>query len=334
MSKGNLFLGFGRGKVGDVVFSRVGGEQVARARNRSPRNPQTPIQLVQRSILKTVSQAYSLMAAIADHSFQGFSEGTECQSAFVKRNVEMLRLRAAEVINSGNPEDILTSALANYAGRNDFLALFNAYTIAEGTLNTIAPAFANGVPTLAVDAAFTEGNPPSYQEVVEALGLQRGDQLTLINLSVNDTEDNDGEEAVFNGFDYARIILEPASGDMTTDFATNLNRINDPNPRNEGNFNISCDQSAANKLEITFRSNAFAFAAGGAHTVGAIAIIVSRQVGGVWMRSNTRLILRSSNVAVTGHLNQDHETALLGDAIQSFLPTDNSSLYLNQAESF
>ena len=28
MSKGNLFLGFGRGKVGDVVFSRLNGEQV------------------------------------------------------------------------------------------------------------------------------------------------------------------------------------------------------------------------------------------------------------------------------------------------------------------
>ena len=47
MSKGNLFLGFGRGKVGVVVFSRLNGEQVTRARNRSPRKPKYPLQLLQ-----------------------------------------------------------------------------------------------------------------------------------------------------------------------------------------------------------------------------------------------------------------------------------------------
>jgi hypothetical protein len=51
MAKDNLFLGTARGSVGDIVFSRLDGQQVARVRNRAPRNPQSPAQMVQRIIM-------------------------------------------------------------------------------------------------------------------------------------------------------------------------------------------------------------------------------------------------------------------------------------------
>lgn len=47
--KGNMFLGYARGSVGDVTFSRVKNQQVARARNRKPNNPRTSAQMTQRS---------------------------------------------------------------------------------------------------------------------------------------------------------------------------------------------------------------------------------------------------------------------------------------------
>lgn len=49
MAKGNILLGYGRGSIGDVVLSRVKGQQVAKARNRKPANPRTEGQMIQRS---------------------------------------------------------------------------------------------------------------------------------------------------------------------------------------------------------------------------------------------------------------------------------------------
>lgn len=50
MATGNLFLGYGRGSVGDVTLSRVKGQQTARARNRRPNNPRTNKQVAQRAV--------------------------------------------------------------------------------------------------------------------------------------------------------------------------------------------------------------------------------------------------------------------------------------------
>lgn len=49
MAKGNMLLGYSRGSVGDVVMSRVKGQQVAKARNRKPANPKSNKQMAQRS---------------------------------------------------------------------------------------------------------------------------------------------------------------------------------------------------------------------------------------------------------------------------------------------
>lgn len=49
MSKGNVVLGYGRGAVGDLVLTRLKGQQVAKARNRHPSNPRTSLQMKQRA---------------------------------------------------------------------------------------------------------------------------------------------------------------------------------------------------------------------------------------------------------------------------------------------
>ena len=41
MAKGNMLMGYSRGSVGDVTFARIKGQQIARARNRNPKNPKT-----------------------------------------------------------------------------------------------------------------------------------------------------------------------------------------------------------------------------------------------------------------------------------------------------
>lgn len=100
MAKGNLFQGMGRGKVGDVVFSRLNGEQISRVRNRHPKNPRSNSQLFQRAIMATVMQAYSAGKAIFDHSFEGFAVGAANQRRFLSLNAKMLRQLVATDINT------------------------------------------------------------------------------------------------------------------------------------------------------------------------------------------------------------------------------------------
>lgn len=49
MSKGNIYLGYGRGSIGDLVLTRMKGQQIGRARNRHPDNPRTAPQMRQRA---------------------------------------------------------------------------------------------------------------------------------------------------------------------------------------------------------------------------------------------------------------------------------------------
>lgn len=96
MSKGNPFLGYARGKVGDVVLYRQNGEQVMRSRNRNPKNPRTEKQLYQRAIMATVLLCYKAGMEIFDHSFQGRSKGAQCQQRFLSMNCRKLRTALAE----------------------------------------------------------------------------------------------------------------------------------------------------------------------------------------------------------------------------------------------
>lgn len=100
MAKGNLFQGMGRGKVGDVVFSRLNGEQISRVRNRHPKNPRSNSQLYQRAIMATVMQVYSAGKAIFDHSFEGYAVGAQNQRRFLSLNAKMLRQLVATDINT------------------------------------------------------------------------------------------------------------------------------------------------------------------------------------------------------------------------------------------
>lgn len=98
MAKGNMLQGMARGKVGDVVFSRLNGEQIARVRNRNPKNPRTNAQLYQRAIMATVMAAYSAGKVIFDHSFQGYAVGEANQRRFMAENAKRLRtLLAADL---------------------------------------------------------------------------------------------------------------------------------------------------------------------------------------------------------------------------------------------
>ena len=129
MGKDNLRLGFGRGKLGDSVFYRTDGEQRWRARNRSPKNPRTNKQLVQRAIMATTMAAYSAGRAIFDHSFQGQSVGSMCQRRFMKLNANALRSAVAAEWDTAAPEE----SLAKVTAPGVQTPIPNQYIVSEGS---------------------------------------------------------------------------------------------------------------------------------------------------------------------------------------------------------
>lgn len=328
MSKGNLFLGFGRGKVGDVVFSRVDGEQVARARNRSPRNPQTALQLLQRVVMKTTSSAFSLMQEITNHSFQGFDGVTMNQSQFTKLNVEKFRAQLAEIINAGEAEYIVASTESNFSPKGVNLVSINPYVVSSGTIGRIPCGFlSDGTPNNAylcfTTVPFTI-DTTTYQDVITALGLRRGDQLTILCLTCDDT--SEGASSYFNAFKYSRFILEPSDGDLS-------HLINDRSFWNVKNKDVDISQIPTSAGSVMSIMPADVNPTNGTpDSLVAGTIIVSRLSGDVWQRSDAELVLRPWTVGTSWHLVQDHGENLLGDAIQSFMVVQNSGLYLNQAD--
>lgn len=88
MAKGNFLLGYARGSVGDVTFSRVKGNQVAKARNRNPANPNTIPQAMQRSLFADAVRFYTRGVQNAfKFAFEHKLENESDYNAFMRLNV-------------------------------------------------------------------------------------------------------------------------------------------------------------------------------------------------------------------------------------------------------
>lgn len=124
MGKGNLLQGMGRGKLGDTVFYRAMGSQMFRVRNRVVKNPKSVGQQIQRSLMATVTKAYSQLQVICNHSFENVAYGAASQSYFVKKNLDLLRKAA------------LGYAENNLSGIGEYNM---PYIVAPGSLATVCP---------------------------------------------------------------------------------------------------------------------------------------------------------------------------------------------------
>lgn len=86
MARGNLILGQGAGKLGDVVLFRNAGQQQARAYVSNPKNPKTYKQALQRSKFASVSLAYQYFKTIIDRSTR-YKNGRTAYNDFLKNNI-------------------------------------------------------------------------------------------------------------------------------------------------------------------------------------------------------------------------------------------------------
>lgn len=308
MSKGNMFLGHARGKVGSVVFSRQNGKQITRSRAEVIKNPRTYAQFIQRVFLNTCSQAYSYAKPIVDHSFQGKSAGQECMSEFMKKNLEYLRQRVAQLTDEGiSLESIYSFVPVGGSG------LFpGRWIIANGQLPQVNPSI-SAYTDYGSAKAIMELPENTYQSVIDKYGLQRGDQITFVTVEMP----VDASQFYLN---YCRVILDPREEDGTAAALSTAfigeGGIQKPNPKNEGGFQTLTFEASSMKFSLTNGD------------VASVGIIVSREESGVWKRSKSQMVLSEDVLFASGDFYSLY-TAILSS--QGVTIDVLNALYLNNA---
>lgn len=270
MAKGNLFLGYGRGKIGDVVLTRDANEQVSRPRNRHPKNPKTEKQMFQRAVMATVMQMYKAGKVIFDHSFQGKKVSLGNMQRFLSVNAKILREKVA----------------ADYAGSDITCAVCspgavspvpNAFRISEGT-------FPQGL--IEVDnqsGIFAHLVVTAANKVIDT--FTPGDIYTIVALAIEGTTANTDKVSPATAFGYIRLETKQTLNATTLNSAAKFNDVFEVST-----FNCSFDATAAITSDITL---AVLFGAG--HTKGAMGGIHSREDSG--LRSTCDMKISSGEVS-------------------------------------
>lgn len=209
MAKGNLFMGMARGKVGSVVFSRLGSKQISRAYNSEVSNPKTRPQAIQRAVFATVSKTAAAISKVVESSFDGFKNGADSRREFIRVNNALL-------LSSFN------NGAAYLLPKKSMLVAPNALKISSGKLGFIpAPVPTDIGKTASALKVFPDNiaNFGSDKVTLENLQsmypmIKAGSQLTFVVCVGDDTGDR-------HRWKFARIVLAPwlSSGDTVIDLA-------------------------------------------------------------------------------------------------------------------
>lgn len=210
MGKGNLLQGMGRGKLGDTVFYRAMGSQMFRVRNRIVKNPKSVGQQIQRSLMATVTKAYSQLRVICDHSFENVAYGAASQSYFVKKNLDLLR------------KDAMTYLENNLSGIGEYNMPYivapgsvatvcpNRLLISEGSLKQDAFMVSGGgsvTDGMAIGFAYSTGSNNTLEKFVNALGSKMYTFIVVRALSpiIGDANETQGKALYSTEVLYSRI---------------------------------------------------------------------------------------------------------------------------------
>ena len=308
MAKGNLFLGHARGKVGSLVFSRQNGEQVTRALNTRPKNPQTDQQIVQRAIAGTVMYAYSYLQEICNHSFEGIAYGAKSQQYFTKVNMDLLRQ-----LYSANPTN--TNPMM-FSKKNSKSAVANSYIISKGSINNtpIQPKLVKEKDDVLYhlgDIKFPAlVNEMTVSDYLAAIGLAKAkDQITL--MLIRPTFDVIGRQyddslknqyslnplqisrAIRTSYSPEDVAFATADGSDNTKFYDELAKCLEIKTNNkEQGLEIIIDPVFNNK-------NGAKISVAGALAAGIIYSSFDNVKG--WLRSNSQLVCSNSLVGGNDH---------------------------------
>lgn len=172
MAKGGLFTGMVRGKLGETVFYRRGGEQVSRIYNPKPKNANTRSQIDQRSQIANIIRIYQASPIFFKRAFSNKKANQTDYNALVSRNLN----KTAKVY--------LPKSVADEQG-----GVVAPYIISDGSLTPIIVTGegVSAVTSLAVGSDFTVSGTTTVGELSAALLVnntivQAGDQLSYLSI--------------------------------------------------------------------------------------------------------------------------------------------------------
>lgn len=208
MSKGNVLLGMARGAVGDIVFSRLKGQQVTRARNRMPANPRTSSQMYQRALFTDAVKFYTRgRRNLFQFAFENKKENESDYNAFMRENAKRgVVISKAAFDNYGYP------ALGNFIMSKGTLPPMSSSLTSTGMQieTTIHATETPAVATLGdISKVFIDG-----------VDILDGDILTFVTIVVNDNTNVPSVDGVGGYTDWAinQIQLDANSKQPLSDY--------------------------------------------------------------------------------------------------------------------
>ena len=282
----NLLQG-ARGRLGGGVLQGDGrGGTMVRERV-VPRDPRSEGQLRQRILMATVLPVFCALKALLALTFEGLDGVRPAMARYMTLNLNLLRQQwRAEGDEAGGSgvDDMVGVADGSVAGGESAegtavcgcpigsrWTVPNAYIIAEGSLPRVAVTLPEGRPALALVGGLA-GN--SYQAVLDAYGLRRGDVLAFVGMT--------GNTAERTACHVVRVVLDPRLQDgsqapLTVPFVGDDGSIGSPSTANEGRLGA-----------LTYEAGSVAFGFGGG-VLTAAGIVAMRRNGASWLVSPCQL---------------------------------------------
>lgn len=174
MSKGNVLLGMARGAVGDVVFSRLKGQQVTRARNRQPANPRTSSQMYQRAIFTDAVKFFTRgRQNLFQFAFENKKASESDYNAFMRENA-----KRGVVISKAAFDNYDYPALGNFILSKGTLQPMRAAVVTSSNISTLS--FSKEGITTELTAVATVGDLASL--MVDGIDFLDGDIITFVEI--------------------------------------------------------------------------------------------------------------------------------------------------------
>lgn len=257
------------GSVGKVTFRKgVKGETIASQKAEKVHNPQTEDQAFQRMCMNTAMKAYSAMKEICNHSFEGTQYGQKSMSLFIQENLYGIKSGFAGVSQALNFGFTAKGILGGVAPR--------PFLVSKGTL-----------PSAATILKY-KGGSITWEKWKELTDMKEGDQLTIVAfVSGVDLNEYDDDPQVPFKFVYRRykfkdvikndtvVIEEGSDSQINTEVLQSIEEQGDTNLFLSRSMN-GPDQSSVLVKYVGEHLNAYA-------------LILSRNVNGVWKRSKANL---------------------------------------------
>lgn len=225
MAKGNLLLGYGRGKVGSLVFSRRKGEQIVRARNTAPANPRTNAQLSQRMKMYAPVKLYrQSMERFFKYAFSLKSAET-IFNGFMRENISIApwtsRQLAVEQAPVPFPARMSSGGVGGFRQAPSYFDDIEPLKVGEYSVGRAAgtPELQSyaGVSVCISSANVTASTIGELSAILLAggFGLQEGDLITLVCVGTDALSVENGD-VLYNGqggfvFNYKRVRIDSAS---------------------------------------------------------------------------------------------------------------------------